>query len=87
MTRTALRHTLSVLAAVALVSVLVNSSPAQAVSQTTQLMSNIYKADSDAKLGKPKPKTPKGLATKKVPPSRADFNTDSSSLGQINSSD
>jgi hypothetical protein len=52
MTRTAIRHTLSALAAAALVSAFA-AAPASAVGQTSQLMSNIYKADSDAKLGKP----------------------------------
>jgi hypothetical protein len=63
MTRIAIRHTLFALAVVVLVSVVESGSTAQAVSQTSQAMSNIVKADSDAKLTKPK--TPKGLATKK----------------------
>ena len=61
MIRTAIHHTLSALAALALVSAFAGS-PASAQPQTSQLMSNISKSDSDAKLAKPK--TPKGLATK-----------------------
>lgn len=67
MTRTFIRHTLSAFAAVALVSVFA-SSPASAW-QINQMMSNISKADSDAKLAKPRP--PKGLAAQQSPVSRS----------------
>ena len=61
MTRKAIHHTLSALA-VALAFAFASAS-ASAQGQTTQLMSNIYKADSDAKLNKPG--MPKALATQK----------------------
>jgi hypothetical protein len=63
MTRTTIRNTLFALAALALVSAFA-STPASAQRQV-QLMSNILKADSDAKLAKPG--TPKALATKQGP--------------------